>query len=463
MRQLSISFLFFVSINFCLKGQISLIDSSFNFGRNGILNGNVLGTMPEKNGKLMIWGQFDSVGNHHTNKIARLLPNGSVDTTFRFSLQALDEINLKRSFLKILPGGMYCLPVIDYPIPEKKFYILDSTGQLVSEIDMPIIPSIGLDSGFTIEAFESSIDGGFWVGINHSNHKSFLAKLNSDFSWDSDFEPILTDSLGGVYSILRIDSSKFSLAMDHIVTPSPPESYPYTILFSEDGSEIKRMPSTIFDVDNLGRIYHLATSNPLGLTFSVNRTLSNGENDTGYSFELELGESPMLFKNLLTIHPRSIESPPGSNNWVYSIGIRDDNCQMLNSTNFDFTIGRPFNFSIPTFDQSGIYLISDLWNQGFPSNLPPITKITIPTILSTAEEIKESITLFPNPSTSFVTFSGISRATEICIQSTTGQPLLTQKISIENPTISTNSLPPGIYFVTIQAKTGRQFHKLIKK
>ena len=58
------------------------LDTSFTPSPIGHINGSVQTMLLQPDGKILIGGYFTAIGGHTRNRIARLQPDGTVDTTF---------------------------------------------------------------------------------------------------------------------------------------------------------------------------------------------------------------------------------------------------------------------------------------------------------------------------------------------------------------------------------------------
>jgi uncharacterized delta-60 repeat protein len=73
------------------------------FGPGQGVNGEVLAVVVQADGKVIIGGRFSAVNGHPRNNIARLNPDGTLDTTFAATVQA--GVNGQVNALALAPAG----------------------------------------------------------------------------------------------------------------------------------------------------------------------------------------------------------------------------------------------------------------------------------------------------------------------------------------------------------------------
>jgi uncharacterized delta-60 repeat protein len=169
------------------------LDSSFSPGTG--LNGPVLTTFIQPDGKIVAGGVFTSFGGFPSNFIVRFNTNGTFDSVFNTGTaagfnQIVYSISLQTDG-KIVAGGGF-LSFNNYP--KRRIARLNTDGTL----DM----SFGGATGFngTVESVAIQTNGKIVVGgdfdIFNDSIRNNIARLNIDGSLDSTFNPGIGPNLG---------------------------------------------------------------------------------------------------------------------------------------------------------------------------------------------------------------------------------------------------------------------------
>ena len=185
MRKLTFLFLLFFSLSVFPQG--GTLDMSFNTTDTGFANGatsnNVIySSSTQPDGKIIVCGNFTTYMGISRNRIARLNPDLSLDTTFDPGTAANNSIQtiLLKPDGKILIGGNFT----------------SYNGTAVNRIaclnaDGTIDTSFNVGSGFnnTVNAFALQSDGKIIVGGNFTTYKGAsqnrVVRLNTDGSVDT--------------------------------------------------------------------------------------------------------------------------------------------------------------------------------------------------------------------------------------------------------------------------------------
>jgi uncharacterized delta-60 repeat protein len=161
------------------------LDTAFNSGGSGPQFGpDAIVVQPD--GRILIGGTFNSYNGTAVNRLTRLLPNGSIDTTFQ------------------MPGPVIGGFQVIVPAPGGKFYLAGNFYQIgIQSINrLTRIDSTGaLDPGFSVGTGASSNVRAAWLRANgqliiagdfayySGSAKPRLAQVNNDGSLDYNFNP----------------------------------------------------------------------------------------------------------------------------------------------------------------------------------------------------------------------------------------------------------------------------------
>ena len=161
------------------------LDTTFDPGTGA--NGTINYTDLYNDGKLIIVGNFSSFNGVSRNRIARLNPDGSVDTTFNPGLTAQDNF---MSYVKILPDEKLYIAgtfTIYAGVPRNRIARLNPDGTLDTTFD----PGTGAD--VTVWRILHQDDDKLIIVGNFTEYdgvsRNRIARLNSDGSLDTTFDP----------------------------------------------------------------------------------------------------------------------------------------------------------------------------------------------------------------------------------------------------------------------------------
>jgi len=169
-------------------------DNTFNIGSGFNLNVNcyVASTLIQNDGKIVVSGNFYSYNGVTTNSLARLNPNGSLDTSFNVgSLLVLYALSLSlQSDGKIVMGGTFYTQYSG--VYKHRIARVNTDGSLDTTFN--IGTGTGADDTVNTTAIQSDgkiIIGGQFDRFNGTN-RSRLARLNTDGSLDLSFRFYVT-------------------------------------------------------------------------------------------------------------------------------------------------------------------------------------------------------------------------------------------------------------------------------
>jgi len=180
------------------------LDGSFMDFPTSIItvNSEVRSIAIQPDGKILIGGNFTSIQGQPRQRIARLLPNGVLDESFNVPDGCNNSVRsiMLQSDGKIIIGG-------DFNIvgntPKNKIARLNPNGQIDATFNM----GTGFQGGVSfVETMEPAADGKFYVGgifagYNGTNYRNII-RLNADGSVDLAFNT--TFSTGGQVSAIAV-------------------------------------------------------------------------------------------------------------------------------------------------------------------------------------------------------------------------------------------------------------------
>lgn len=202
---------YFLFLLFCLfittKNSIAqpgTLDISFDIGA-GLIPGQIIYTIvAQDEGKIIIGGEFTFSNYSLPKNIARINIDGSVDTSFNIGNGANDPVRVisTQSDGKIIVGGDFTL---FNGLPVNRIARLNPDGTLDT-----LFNSGGQGANGTVLAISNQnsgkmVIGGYFTSFNGISRKR-IARLNIDGSLDTLFNPPGTND--AVYSILTLDDGK---------------------------------------------------------------------------------------------------------------------------------------------------------------------------------------------------------------------------------------------------------------
>jgi uncharacterized delta-60 repeat protein len=192
-----------------LCGQSGSLDTSFNPGSGIDLGDSVYSIAVQTNGQILIAGSFNTFNGVARTNIARLNPNGSLDTgfdpgpTLGSSFPYLNAVVLQVSG-KVLLGGSFTTPALT------NLARLNTNGTLDSSF------VAGTDANGSVSALAVQTNGSVVVGGSFSQVKgvprSGVARLSSDGLLDSGYTPGVTGALSEVLALALQSDGKIVLA-----------------------------------------------------------------------------------------------------------------------------------------------------------------------------------------------------------------------------------------------------------
>lgn len=274
-----------------------VVDPTFNLGSG--FNNAVLATAVQSDGKILAGGTFTTYNNNSVNKLLRLNPDGSLDTTF---LTNASFNNVRVIFIqndgKILVGGDY---TSSYNTQIKRFLRVNTNGT----IDTTFQSGLGPDN--RVYSISQQQDGKILIGGAFHHYNGILAKdlarINVDGSLDTTFKiatTIYTTSgfngpvecikiqpdgkyiLGGTFSTFNTIPIRFLArlnvdgSLDTTFTIGNGFNFPvYSVDIQQDGKIVVGGNFSMFNGDTCNYIARLNVNGTIDSTFNT-RTGFNG-------------------------------------------------------------------------------------------------------------------------------------------------------------------------------------------
>ena len=227
-------------------------DSSFQL--NFFINGSISNVLIQPDGSMIIAGNFQlSSGSQVRHHIARILPNGSLDTTFissgtdyqvpSIALQTDGKILLGGAFTVVNGSSFYCLAR------------LNSDGSL----DASFPTNLGVAGQVKDVAVQSDgkiVVAGSFTSFNGSNYENMF-RLFPDGTVDTSFDlsALLGTSVGVSRVSVQPDDKILMVIESEVITPGFPSTTTNALVrLNPDGVE----DSTFTELTGIPRIYSLS-------------------------------------------------------------------------------------------------------------------------------------------------------------------------------------------------------------
>lgn len=406
------------------------IDTSFNIGTGFINTDIVYAVALQSDGKILVGGDFTSYnGNTTYNFLIRLNTNGSLDTSFNSGGTGfyVESDNYVRTILiqpdnKILVGGNLSSYNNDGQAA-REIIRLNTNGSKDNDFYVPNL-TIGTNQNANIKTISLQSDNKIIIGGEFTSlsggTQNRLVRLNTNGLKDNSFN-IGTGFNGTVFATIVQPDGKI-LVGGHYNTYNGNESK-YLERLNTDGSkdinfaigtgfeEYKPIYAIKLQTDGkilVGGDFHSYNSNTQNGLIRLN---TDGTKDN--LFDVGFGFSATL-----------------SSSGVNEISIQSDNKILV----------------------GGAY--SHYYN-----NIPTghIVRLLGDSVLATDSYFRESMMIFPNPTSDFINVTGFKPNENAIIINLNGQVLKSTKIDKDR--IDVSDLKTGIYFVKIK----NVFSKFIKK
>jgi uncharacterized delta-60 repeat protein len=406
------------------------IDTTFNVGTGFINTDVVFAVALQSDGKILVGGDFPSYnGNTAYNYLVRLNTNGTLDTSFNsggsgFNVESYNNVRkiLVQPDNKILVAGSLSYYNND-GAAAREIIRLNPDGSKDTNFNDPNL-SIGINQKATIHTIDLQSDNKIVVGGDFTKlsggQQNSLVRLNINGLKDNSFN-IGTGFNGTVFATIVQSDGK--ILVGGLYNTYNGNASKYLERLNTDGSkDINFAIGTGFEENNPINAIKLQTDGKIlvgGGFRSYNGNTQNGlirlntDGTKDNLFDVGLGFSASL-----------------SSSGVNEISIQSDNKILVGGT------------------------YSHYYN-----NIPKghIVRLLGDSILSTDFFIKETISLFPNPTSDYININGFEPNESATIINLNGQVL--KSIKIDKDRINVSDLKIGIYFVKIKNVSS----KFIKK
>lgn len=158
------------------------LDATFNPNVGGGSFPAVLALAVQADGKIVLGGQFSTVGPTTRNRIARLNADGTLDTTFNPNASAQVYCLGLQADGKILVGGAFSLVGGD---TRNCFARLNATGALDGAINPGVNSTV---VSMALQTDGKVVIGGFFTTVA-GVARTYAARLNADLTLDASFNP----------------------------------------------------------------------------------------------------------------------------------------------------------------------------------------------------------------------------------------------------------------------------------
>jgi len=202
------------------------IDTTFKTGTGA--NNWVRIVIPVDSGKIIVGGEFTSFNNQTRPYLVRLRENGSIDSSFKYATGLNGRILKARLALdgKILIGGAFTQVGAQ---PAFRICRLNRDGS----IDTSFHSGTGSDGEMRAFAFQpdgKTVIGGYTTSYNGTS-KNRILRINSNGSIDSTFHN--PSSSGPIYDVAMQPNGKFLVCGAFLTYDQKP--YPYIVRLNSDG------------------------------------------------------------------------------------------------------------------------------------------------------------------------------------------------------------------------------------
>lgn len=452
----------------CIKNnyaQDGSVDFTFNAGSG--FNGFVYGAQIQTDGKIIAVGNFTSYKGTNCNRIVRINPNGSIDTSFQIGT-GFDNWAFAIAIQadgKIIIGGGFGIYNND-TLTGGRIIRLNQDGT----IDTSFITGTGF--GNAVYAIKIQNDGKILVGGQFQNYDTLqvdrIVRLNQNGSIDTSFN-IGTGFSGFnkyVYCISIDNDNKiiaggeFNVfngnAVNNIARLNTNGSYDSSF---STGSGLDSLVTDILPVGNnyliTGRFTNYNGSNANRIIMLNNNGSIDNSFVTGTGFNAASGFILKQADNKFLI----------SGSFTAYNGNNTGKIIRLNSNG---SIDNTFSTTINT--SSRICLQSDNKIIAYGNFTSPTNRIV--RLNNTLSSIKETITnsnitIYPNPAKSFIAIksdNATEQEFELLLHDFCGKQILNKKIQIggnSNEQINIENFTPGMYFIKLKSNEEEYTLKIV--
>jgi uncharacterized delta-60 repeat protein len=283
------------------------LDTTFNSGSGA--NSGVYTIALQTDGKVIIGGGFTSINGNSRNRIARLNANGSIDTSFNIGTGVIGVGNYVGT-ITIQPNGKIFIGgdiELYNNIPTRLYAALNSNGSLVTNFNQ------GMGANGSVSAISLQQDGKIIIGGTFSRYygspRNYIARLNSDGSLDTTFNP----------------------------GTGPRGGWVETVVLQPDGKIIIGGNFQSYNGININNIARLNTDGSLDSTFNPSTGASSDVNSIALQADgkIIIGGNFLSYNSIIRNRiarlnadgslDATFNTGTGANERVYSIALQPDN------------------------------------------------------------------------------------------------------------------------------------------
>ncbi|HET6225516.1 MAG TPA: T9SS type A sorting domain-containing protein [Bacteroidia bacterium] len=475
---------FFKEVNTCTANNLVRLntDGSLDHTLNKTTgaNGTIRVSAIQKNGKIIIGGNFYAYQYKSRNHIARLAKNGTIDNSFDPGTGLNGPVYgvAVQTDGKILIGGDFT----SYNSTAVKNFIrvnadgtLDNSFQIGSGTD-------GIVNVITIQSDGKIIVGGSFQKINGVTSPS-IVRLNSNGTIDNSFAPFPLNG-GSVYSILPLTSGKIMIGgsflfiddgiyymglirlnsngdLDRSLKPLANNETIYSIALQPDGKLIIGGGKRATQYNYYGVAYRLNLDGSIDSTFKRTLTWGNPDNAPFVQTVSYLKNNKILVGGRFTKYDNknvnrivlldndgTVDSTfVGNANgdvWATQV-VKDEKVIVAGGfTNYNGTTRNRITRIL--FTTPACYTLKSTTQNSYP-------------VLHRESEM--NISVYPNPSLSTITIDKLDAGGDLIITDASGGMIYHAFVTNSNIEIDVNEYVSGIYFAIYKVKGKTHTEKLI--
>lgn len=376
------------------------LDTSFDPGDGVLWALTVNAIAIQKDGKIIIGGTFTNYNNNYSERIARLHPNGSFDTTFNATKGVLGDVHVVaiQDDGKILIGGR----IEKYGgVVRKNIVRVNSDGTLDTSFDVGTGANSGT-SASSVNDIKVQTDGKIMIVGSFQNYngtkRAGIARLNPDGSLDTSF-----DTGNGANSSIN------------------------SVSITEDG---KYLISGFF-----------GSFNGIGRTRAARLNSDGSLDDT---FVPDINSTAHLFISKSHVQKDGKVILAGQN---YFSRLNSDGSKDMTFNGGEIGVNeRVLSFDVQSDNKVVIGGWFTIYNTT-PRNR--IARLYGEPVSSVEDMTLSSFDFFPNPSKGFFTVKANDIISEIKISNMLGQSVYHELINTNEHQIFTSNLPKGMYSLMV--------------
>ncbi|GGF05546.1 hypothetical protein GCM10011383_15800 [Hymenobacter cavernae] len=424
-------------------------------------------------GKLLVNGDFQTVGSVLTDKLARLMPDGTPDATFSYRNQDNSGII---THLVGQPDGKVLLArrVSKYGSPQQIYLQrLNVDGSLDVEFSMTLGPPPSYTST-AISLLTLQPDGRILVGgwFSDAQGRKHLIRLLPDGTVDTSFNPTSVSELRGVSALLQADGKITCIGMTNtdqpIATRLLPTGAPDPTFAFVPGSIATGSLSLSAQQSNgsyLTVFYSYGVQNDV-----LYRLVPTGAIDPVFSAPIEgyEGAATEIGVTCLAVQPDDkvlvggkLKLASNSTSSLYNLIRLDSNGRLDNSFNTTFfgtsTLGQTASVRTLLVLPDGATLVGGAFTQVNGRLAMGVVKLQPATVTGTKEALDQvKIMVYPNPAHDQLTVKvdAVSKPQSISLIDVTGRTVVVYQVKETAMKLAIPQVTPGVYLLRVNYADG---------